>query len=149
MVAAKYKHKAAEYRANAKAKKARIKARRERARAKYRARRDAGLCIDCDAPSPEYQRCDECRPIATMDKRQRVARRILAQLCVDCPNESKTHNLCKECRAKNYAARRKKYLASLEPCTDCGKELRRRKLRCVRCAQIFNNKSRIRRAGTK
>lgn len=41
-------------------------------RARYARRREAGLCVVCEWPSPHHARCDACR--ADNAERQRYAR---------------------------------------------------------------------------
>jgi len=49
-----------------------------------RARRAAGLCAKCGAPSPDTWACVDCRAKHSKAKRERRARRIVAGVCPMC-----------------------------------------------------------------
>jgi hypothetical protein len=80
-------------------------------RAYRQKRRKRGMCIDCGAPSPEYQLCDNCANRAATQMKGRYYERRARGQCTACGAPSRGYSLCDTCTERK-AKRRKAQSAS-------------------------------------
>lgn len=80
--------------------------------AAYNKRREAGLCVDCNAPSGKYASCDKCREdrAATNYFNTRYAKLRARGICVQCGFRRTKRTRCLKCRAKRW----KQYKLTME-----------------------------------
>lgn len=70
-----------------------------------RKRRAAGLCIDCGAPSPDYQLCDACAERAATQMKKRYYQRRTLNKCTACGAPSRGYSLCDACTERKARRR--------------------------------------------
>lgn len=68
-------------------------------------RRQAGLCVDCEADISNQEsgiRCPVCQDLNALNRRERGAQKTVAGICVHCPEPAEPgKTLCVSCASKN------------------------------------------------